>query len=72
MVGSPLVSRAGREVGRLQAVPYGVLGLAVIPVPDLPPLPLGLIWRTATEGVKVRALTEVARSAGPWPTDAPV
>jgi DNA-binding transcriptional LysR family regulator len=44
-------------------------GLVVVPVHDLPPVPLGLIWRTAAEDAKIRALAEVARSEGPWPTD---
>jgi DNA-binding transcriptional LysR family regulator len=44
-------------------------GLVVVLVHGLPPMPLGLIWRTAAEDVKIRALAEVARSEGPWPTD---
>ena len=47
-------------------------GLVVVPVHDLPPMPLGLIWRTAAEDAKIRALAEVARSEGPWPTAAVV
>ncbi|MBV9447088.1 MAG: LysR family transcriptional regulator [Streptosporangiaceae bacterium] len=35
--------------------------LQVIPVPDLPPLPLGLIWCTAHENARIRALAAVAR-----------
>jgi DNA-binding transcriptional LysR family regulator len=41
--------------------------VALVPISDLPPLPLGLIWRTAAEDAKVRALAEVARVEGPWP-----
>ena len=44
-------------------------GLVVIPVHDLPPMPLGLIWRTAVEDARVRALAEIAREEGPWPAD---
>jgi DNA-binding transcriptional LysR family regulator len=33
----------------------------LIPIRDLPPLPLGLIWRTANENERVRALAAVAR-----------
>lgn len=44
-------------------------GLVMIPVHDLPPMPLGLIWRTAVEDARVRALAEVARGEGPWPAD---
>jgi len=41
--------------------------VALLPIRDLPPLPLGLIWRTATEeDVKVRALAQVAVAEGPW------
>jgi DNA-binding transcriptional LysR family regulator len=35
--------------------------LAQIPIRDLPPLPLGLIWHTAHENERVRALVAVAR-----------
>jgi DNA-binding transcriptional LysR family regulator len=44
--------------------------IVLIPIHDLPPLPLGLIWRTATEDARIRALAEVARREGPWPTTA--
>jgi DNA-binding transcriptional LysR family regulator len=44
--------------------------LALLPIHDLPPMPLGLIWRTAAEDAKIRALAEVARTHGPWPADA--
>lgn len=47
---------------------FGFVGLVMIPVHDLPPTPLGLIWRTAAEDARIRALAEVARSDGPWPT----
>lgn len=43
--------------------------LIPVPIHDLPPMPLGLIWRTATEDAKIRALAEVARTNGPWPAD---
>lgn len=35
--------------------------IVLIPIHDLPPLPLGLIWRTAAEDTRIRALAEVAR-----------
>jgi DNA-binding transcriptional LysR family regulator len=41
-------------------------GLVMVPIHDLPRMPLGLIWRTATEDARIRALAEVARSEGPW------
>ena len=51
---------------------YGLQGFVMVPVHDLPPTPLGLIWRTAAEDARIRALAEVARSEGPWPADAPI
>jgi hypothetical protein len=41
--------------------------IVLVPIDDLPPMPLGLIWRTATEDARIRALAEVVRSTGPWP-----
>ena len=37
----------------------------LIPIQDLAPTPLGLIWSTARENAKIRALGEVARTIGP-------
>lgn len=34
--------------------------IVLVPIRDLPPLPLGLIWRTAHENARIRALAEVA------------
>lgn len=48
---------------------FGFGALALVPISDLPPLPLGLIWRTAAEDAKIRALAELARCEGPWATD---
>jgi DNA-binding transcriptional LysR family regulator len=44
--------------------------LVLIPIHDLPLVPLGLIWRAVAEDAKIRALGDVARSSGPWPADA--
>jgi DNA-binding transcriptional LysR family regulator len=41
--------------------------LRMIPVPDMPPLPLGLIWCTTRENAMIRALASVAREIGPRP-----
>jgi DNA-binding transcriptional LysR family regulator len=41
--------------------------LRQIPIPDMPPLPLGLIWCTVRENAMIRALAEVARQIGPRP-----
>lgn len=40
--------------------------IVLVPIHDLPPLPLGLIWRTAAEDARIRALADVARCEGPW------
>lgn len=72
----PLIAAIGRgELVHLTMrgqTAYGIQGLVMIPVHDLPPTPLGLIWRTAAEDARIRALAEVARSDGPWPADAPL
>ena len=39
----------------------------LIPIQDLAPTPLGLIWSTARENAKIRALGGVARAIGPCP-----
>ena len=38
--------------------------IALVPITDLPPLPLGLIWVTAHENARIRALAQTARSIG--------
>jgi hypothetical protein len=39
--------------------------MSAVPIPELPPLALGLVWPTAHESAQIRALAEVARSLGP-------
>lgn len=39
--------------------------IRLVPFEDLPPLPLGLIWRTADANARIRALADVARTIGP-------
>lgn len=39
--------------------------LAQIPIRDLPPMPLGLIWHTAHENERIRALAALARTLFP-------
>jgi DNA-binding transcriptional LysR family regulator len=39
--------------------------VVLIPIQDLAPTPLGLIWSTARENAKIRALGEIARAIGP-------
>lgn len=41
--------------------------IALIPIDDLPPLPLGLIWSTERENAKILALAETARDIGLHP-----
>jgi hypothetical protein len=41
--------------------------LREIPIPDMPPLPLGLIWCTAHENAMIRAIATVASEIGPHP-----
>lgn len=40
--------------------------VVTVPIRDLPPMPLGLLWCTASENARIRALAEVARRAGPY------
>lgn len=39
--------------------------IVLIPIRDLPPVPLGLIWRAPHENARIRALAKVARSLTP-------
>jgi DNA-binding transcriptional LysR family regulator len=36
--------------------------IVLIPITDLPPLPLGLVWATSRENARIRALNETARA----------
>jgi len=36
--------------------------LVQVPIRDLPPLPVGLIWRTVHQNARIRALAATARS----------
>ena len=44
---------------------YQRADLRVIPISDMPPVPLGLIWCTARENATIRALATIAREIGP-------
>lgn len=45
------------------AVPiFGRDDIVLIPMDDLPPLPLGLVWRTSHENPRIRALDQTART----------
>jgi hypothetical protein len=39
--------------------------IVLVPVTDMPPLPLGLIWRTAHVNARVRALAALAARLSP-------
>ena len=41
---------------------FGRDDIILIPIDDLPPIPLGLVWCTSRENPRIRALDEVARS----------
>ncbi len=43
-------------------------GVRFVPIHDMPPLPLGLIWLTSNESARIRALADLAREVGPKPT----
>jgi hypothetical protein len=52
--------------------------ITVIPITDLPPIRIGLIWRTAHENARIRALAATARAiyppparSGRWPRPQP-
>ena len=36
--------------------------VALIPIDDLPPIPLGLVWCTSRENPRIRALNDIASS----------
>jgi DNA-binding transcriptional LysR family regulator len=65
-------------VARGRIVHPGMAGVALtsrpdfvqVPIRDLPPMPLGLIWCTARENARIRALAAVARQIAP-PGSAP-
>jgi len=43
----------------------GRADFVLVPIRDLPPMPLGPIWRTATENARIRALAAAARVIDP-------
>ena len=45
--------------------------VVLVPIDDLPPLPLGLVWRAARENPRIRALNEIASSIAAAPGTAP-
>jgi hypothetical protein len=45
------------------AFPYRRDDIVAVPLHDLPPLPLGLVWCTAHENARIRALAAIAAAA---------
>ena len=45
--------------------------VVLVPIDDLPPLPLGLVWRVGRENPRIRALNEIAGSVASAPGPAP-
>jgi DNA-binding transcriptional LysR family regulator len=45
--------------------------VVLVPIDDLPPLPLGLVWRAGQENPRIRALNEIASSIAAAPGTAP-
>jgi DNA-binding transcriptional LysR family regulator len=41
--------------------------LVLVPMRDMKPLPLGLIWRTSRQDARIAALADVVSAEGPWP-----
>ncbi len=46
--------------------------IVLIPINDLPPIPLGLVWRTSRENPRIRAINEIARSMTAAPGTRPL
>ncbi len=46
---------------------FGTDQITLVPIHDLPPVPLGLVWCTAHENSRIRALAGEAREARPRP-----
>jgi DNA-binding transcriptional LysR family regulator len=64
--GASLIARGQTVHPTIGTYPIrGRSDLTFIPIVDLPPLPLGLIWCTAHENARIRALAEVARTLRP-------
>jgi DNA-binding transcriptional LysR family regulator len=53
-----------------RSIYYSRDDVVAIPITDLPPLALGLVWRTAHETAKIGALADIARTLGPVPVRA--
>jgi hypothetical protein len=43
---------------------FGSDQIVLVPIHDMPPVPLGLVWCTSHENARIRALAQVARGLG--------
>jgi DNA-binding transcriptional LysR family regulator len=44
---------------------FGTDGIVLLPIHDMPPVPLGLVWCTSHENARIRALAQVAHGLTP-------
>jgi hypothetical protein len=44
---------------------FGNHRIVLVPIRDMPPVPLGLVWCTAHENARIRALAQAARALTP-------
>jgi hypothetical protein len=58
-----MMSKAAPTVADVPALQRADISL--VPIRDLPPIPLGLIWRTGHENAMIRALADTTRRLGP-------
>lgn len=45
--------------------PFGNDEIALVPIHDMPPMPVGLVWCSSHENTRIRALAKVAEAIGP-------
>jgi hypothetical protein len=58
-----LVARGQVILPTVAGQPLGDNRITLVPIHDLPPAPLGLIWHTVREDARIRSLARTARSA---------
>lgn len=57
-----LVARGRLVLPTVAMQQFGTDGIVLLPIDDLPPVPLGLVWCTSHDNARIRALAEVARN----------
>ena len=55
-----LTARGQVVLPTVQMQRFGTDRIVLVPIHDLPPVPLGLVWCTAHENARIRALAAVA------------